>query len=196
MKMITTQNNKGFTMIETLVAIFILLITITGPLAISQSGLKAAFLARDQTIAFYLAQDAMEYIKNIRDTNFIKRSDDNRDWLEGLENCMNGNICTVDTTETGQDAIESCTAVLYRGCSDEDDKYSPLVIDNSTGHEFIGFNGSEQSKFFRTVKIDNVRLGQEVQVTVTVGWETDDGVLKKIISKENIFNWAPNYNND
>jgi prepilin-type N-terminal cleavage/methylation domain-containing protein len=63
--------NQGFTIIETLVAITILLISIAGPLTIAQKSLTAATLAKDQVIASYLAQDLMEYIKNTRDNNPI-----------------------------------------------------------------------------------------------------------------------------
>jgi prepilin-type N-terminal cleavage/methylation domain-containing protein len=65
------QHKRGFTIMETLVAILILLAVITGPLAFIQSGLRASFVARDQIVAFYLAQDAMEAIKNILDNTYF-----------------------------------------------------------------------------------------------------------------------------
>lgn len=63
------NNNKGFTIVETLVAITILMISIAGPLTIAQKSLTAANQAKDQVTASYLAQDLMEYIKNARDNN-------------------------------------------------------------------------------------------------------------------------------
>jgi prepilin-type N-terminal cleavage/methylation domain-containing protein len=61
------QNNKGFTLIETLVAITILMISIAGPLTIAQKSLTAATIAKDQVIASFLAQEMIEQIKNDRD---------------------------------------------------------------------------------------------------------------------------------
>jgi len=61
--------NQGFTIVETLVAITILMISIAGPLTIAQKSLTAATQAKDQVIASYLAQDLMEYIKNARDNS-------------------------------------------------------------------------------------------------------------------------------
>lgn len=70
MKIKDLKNQKGFTIIETLVAITILMISIAGPLTIAQKSLMAAIYAKDQVIASYLAQDLMEDIKNNRD-NYI-----------------------------------------------------------------------------------------------------------------------------
>jgi Tfp pilus assembly protein PilV len=58
------KNQKGFTIVETLVAVTILMISIAGPLTVANKGLLAAINAKDQMIASYLAQDAMEYVKN------------------------------------------------------------------------------------------------------------------------------------
>ncbi len=55
---------KGFTIIETLVAVTLLMIAIAGPLLIASKGLTSALYAKDQMTASYLAQEAMETIKN------------------------------------------------------------------------------------------------------------------------------------
>lgn len=61
---INFKNKKGFTIIETLVAVTILMISIVGPLTIAQKSLMASIYARDQVTASFLAQDIMEKIKN------------------------------------------------------------------------------------------------------------------------------------
>lgn len=66
---ILNLNNKGFTLIETLVAVSILMISVAGPLTIAQRSLHAAITARDQVTASFLAQDMMEQIKNDRSTD-------------------------------------------------------------------------------------------------------------------------------
>ena len=98
--------NRGFTLIETLVAIAVLSLAITGPMVIAQKGIGSAIYARDEVTAFYLAQEAIEYIRNVRDTNRIKDYEINPpqnttvDWLWEFDsngaNCMDPNTCQID----------------------------------------------------------------------------------------------------
>ncbi len=60
---------RGFTLVETLVAIAVLMIAIAGPLVVASKGLTAALISRDQMTASLLAQETMEMIKNTRDNN-------------------------------------------------------------------------------------------------------------------------------
>ena len=90
------STSSGFTLVETLVAIAILMIAIAGPLTVAEKGLSASIYARDQLMASYLAQDAMESIKNIVDSNELAGNP----WLSSLSNynCTSSSLCTIDTT--------------------------------------------------------------------------------------------------
>jgi prepilin-type N-terminal cleavage/methylation domain-containing protein len=89
--------SAGFTLIETLVAIAVLMIAIAGPLSIAYKALAASLYARDQSIASFLAQEEMEILKNIRQnlvssTGSFASSD--------LITCdYNGNICDISISE-------------------------------------------------------------------------------------------------
>lgn len=65
--MSTPTSQSGFTIIEALVAIAILLIAIAGPMTIAMQGIKQGAHARDQVTAFYLGQEAIEIIRATRD---------------------------------------------------------------------------------------------------------------------------------
>jgi prepilin-type N-terminal cleavage/methylation domain-containing protein len=75
---------RGFTLVETLVAVAILMISIAGPLVVASKGLNAAIFARDQMMASYLAQESLELIKNIRDNNVVVGDS----WVDGIEMCV------------------------------------------------------------------------------------------------------------
>lgn len=92
-----SSSNSGFTIVETLVAITILMIAIAGPLTIAQKGLLASSYARDQMIASFLAQDGLEYAKNVRDNNLRNR--DVIDWLYGLSSCTSHDPCSINTLD-------------------------------------------------------------------------------------------------
>ena len=188
MKISERQNNKGFAIVETLVAIFILLLSITGPMVVAQNGLRAAYLARDQITAFYLGQDAMEYVRNIRDDNLLEGvlSTSGSTWMNGLEDCLAevGNVgCTIDTASDGGVAL----CPNGDGC----DLDNPLYLNPSTGgFGFDDFNNTEQSRFSRVITIKDTVSGQEMEVTVTITWITHDQLgERKIEVSSSMFNW-------
>lgn len=178
------QKNKGFTIIETLVAVFILSVAITGPLVFAQSGLRAAFLARDQITALFLAQDAMETIKNMRDTNGLEE----RFWLNGIQLCLNEEKgCTIDTTTLLPSLLE---------CS-IDGAFCPKLKYNKTKGYYHGLGTSEDTIFRRTVYIHQSKTGNgnsdmndQVRVVVKVTWQTHERIGERsIVVQENLFNW-------
>ena len=147
----------GFTLVETLVAISILMLAVTGPLYFASESLKAATYARDQITAFYLAQDAFEQIRKIRDDNLSG----NNNWYTGLDFCLSG--CRVNPTGSGSTGFytldQGSDTYLYRG---GDGIYSH----NTSGTKTV---------FKRVVKIEpNDGTGwsdaTEMKVTVTISW--------------------------
>ena len=101
------STSYGFTLVETLVAIAILMIAIAGPLTVAEKGLSASIYARDQLMASYLAQDAMESIKNIVDSNELdKANGGTTDWLYYnpytlTSYCSKDTPCTINTINGG-----------------------------------------------------------------------------------------------
>lgn len=164
MKNFFKQQNNGFTIVETLVAIAILMIAIAGPLTIAQKGLMASIYARDQSVATFLAQDAMEFIKNYRDNNIRG----GLDWLEGIDDCLTLNYCTVDTTDGTVNPAPPILS-LYR---------------TSNGFRTTG---DARSQFSRKFSVEQLQDGVEARVTVIVSWTT--GTIQNVVTVEDyIFN--------
>ena len=162
--------NKGFTMVETLVAVAILMISIAGPLTIAQKGLTAAIYARDQVIASFLAQDAMEFLKNVRDNNIIL----GLSFLDGMRLCLTGNRCTVDTTPLAISPIA--------GANDT------KLYNDDAGYKTSGINATQFSRNFYLKNINPATgLANEATIVVEVAWS--NGTVQNIVSLEDqIFN--------
>lgn len=169
---------RGYTLVETLVAIAILMIAIVIPFYSVQKAIQASNIARDQLIASSLAEEAMEYIYFVRDNNFFyyntNGSYPSGGWLAGLSSCVSSNGCTVDPTQTAPaSAISACSGAC------------PVLKLNSSN--LYSYGSGTDSHFTRTVKIQTVNA-YESRVTVTVTGNTSHSSYTATVT-ENIYNW-------
>ena len=178
--MIRFNLKKGFTLLEALVAVSILMVAVVAPMTIAQKGLSSATYSKSQMIASYLAQDAIEYIKNVRDQVAIRN---NFDWTKlwdaneslNLYACLGGGGCEIDTNSGGGVGLvrDYTGGALYKDADG-----------------FYGLNsvGSDKTIFTRQIKITKPGPSgnnNEALVTVTVGWTGGNSVEVKTL----IFNY-------
>ncbi len=162
---------QGFTLVETLVAIAILMIAIVGPYYSVQQAITASYASRDQLIASSLAQEGAEYIYFLRDNNYLA----NAPWTQGMDPClvsMHSNGCTVDPV------LNSLVSCAQTGC--------PVLNLNSATALYTQSSG-DPTRFTRTVKIVNV-TPQQIQVTVQVNWSSQHNAYTTLVT-ENLYNW-------
>lgn len=171
----------GFTLIETLVAVLILATAIAGPLTIASRSLMAALVAKDQVIAFYLAQDAVEYVRFKRDTTCLSSVPcDSGTWLSGLAACTGANGCYLDSTEQNPSSPSACAS----------NPCPRLNYDNTNSRfTYAGTSASVVASIYaRTVKIVNSPTN-EAMLTVTVSWSDVGSATHSVVVTENMFNW-------
>lgn len=89
-KMITT--NKSFTILEVILAIFILTVAVFAAFSLIQQTLIGASLNQSKLAAYYFAQEGLEDVRNIRDTNWLKNQTWNQDISssEGIVSFLDG----------------------------------------------------------------------------------------------------------
>ncbi|MFH1201091.1 MAG: prepilin-type N-terminal cleavage/methylation domain-containing protein [bacterium] len=75
-----TPKGGGFTLVETLVAVSIFSMSILGLMSILASGISDTNYVKQKIAASYLAQEGIEYVRNIRDTNVISAVDGQTGW--------------------------------------------------------------------------------------------------------------------
>lgn len=174
----TTSSHKhngdaGFTLIETLVAIAVLVFALIGPMALVQRSLNSASYTREQITGFFLAQDAMELFTNIRDN-------DTKNGTSGFTYARNACIgtygCIIDTTVAPNATPSNVVATCSSTCA-------PLRKDASGA--FYGYGSSwTPSEYTRTIKVTQPNGNpDENLIEVIVSWTTRTGSRSLTISR-------------
>lgn len=161
------SQKAGFTLVETLVALSVLIFAVTGPLTLASFAIRSSGYSQNQIIAFYLAQEALEYVKNKRDNNALSGAN----WLSGMTSCRSANGCAVDAQN---DDIEVCPSQCPK-----------IKYDSATG--FYNQQNGSDTIFSRKVKLDKISNYEE-KVTITLSWQ-ERLIPRSFSIEENIFDW-------
>lgn len=65
------HTQSGFSLVETLVALTILLLVMIGPMTITMSSARSTSFASEQVTAFFLAQEGVELVEQFRDNRLL-----------------------------------------------------------------------------------------------------------------------------
>jgi prepilin-type N-terminal cleavage/methylation domain-containing protein len=165
----TSKKGRGFTLVETLVAITILTVVLGVGMGVLQQSLQTANLVRDESTAYFLAEEAIEYARSVRDTDTLTKAN----WLAGLSECEGSGVtCGVDATNGSNTGVSLCSGssciLSYTGSTTTDGLY--------------GGNGTA-TKFSRTINL-KVITTDEVLVTAVVTWNAGTFTVK-----DELYNW-------
>ena len=156
--------NKGFTLLEVLVAVLVLGITIAAPLTLASRSLQAAQRSKNRIVATGLAQEGVELIHAIRSSNFLS----GRNWDQGLGSCRSPNGCYIDVGDLG---VHGCSA----SCR-------VLRFDGS----LYQYDSGSNSIYTRKVSVSG--SGDEMQITASVSW-ADAVSTQSVDVSEYLFDW-------
>ena len=194
----SNHTKYGFTLLETLVAISILITAIVGPLTLAAQTIRSQQVAKYNLIAANLAQEGAEFIRNYRSNNILYWRIAKRDamlagnpnppdplehWIDGMDECFNSG-CGIDAWYVDAPSLPSCPGGVCE-----------LFYDQSSNlYTHINCAGCETTPFRRAVLIKTVPEGtpiataDEVRVRVTVSWS---GILgaRSLTATTHLLNW-------
>lgn len=174
MTIMYTNYEKGFTLIEMLIAVLIFSLSLVALMTISSRSIQSNRAAQDEIIAQYLAAEGIEGVRHIRDTNYIES---NSDWLEGMRECIEaGNECIMNV---------STTADYFYTLSPCQDICSPALISNDGIYGVISGN---TTGFTRSIFLDNSSNDDALAIVSRVEWQ--QGRAARSIEMESLLmNW-------
>jgi len=179
----TTIKKSGFTLVEVLVAISILSIAILATFTAVSQSFKATNFSEDQIIAYHLADEALEYVRNKRDSNAIQHiaalgSGSTFGWLTGISGPC-ATACYIDVNVPINNIV-ACTP---------DAASCPILRYNSTNGLYQYVSTDPATIYKRSVVVTIDATGTEASVVVTVSW-TAQSISKNYTQTLVLKNWT------
>ncbi len=158
-----THNNfqKGFTLVETLVTLVILTVALIPILNLSSGASRVSSDIQNNLVAAGLAQEGVEVIHAIRDTNWFNN--------QAFDSGLSDGVYQVEWNSTTLLSLDS----------------NPVLNLNNGRYTY---SGGTPTKFTRTVTITKINTG-ELRVVSQVTWLGRANDAKSISAEDHLFNW-------
>ncbi len=154
------KNNKGFTLLETIVAVGLIAVGLVSALALITTSLFYISNIQDRLATANLMAEGIEAVRNIRDNNWLQ----NKTWNDGL---ADGDY---------QVAYDSMSLSLYSG--------GPLLLDSNG---LYNYTSGAATSYVRKISIANLS-NYEIRIIAVVTWQRR-GITYSSSAEEHLFNW-------
>lgn len=162
------MKNESFTLLEAIFAISILTLTISGSFALISRLLSFSPQIQSKLIASYLAQEGIEIVRNIRDTNWVQ----GQNWLNNLP-------------------ITISYRLDYRSDQIPDPNCNSDYLWLDSTNFYNCRSQGVQTKFQRKITISQppeCSSGNCISVEVEVSWQ-EKGQTQSVKAVEYLYNW-------
>lgn len=180
------KSSKGFTLIELIIAIFILSVAVIGVYNAFSVMVVLTSDISDRLAAAYLVQEGMEIVRNIRDNNWMTAGDNpDYSWLDNLTFCDNG--CQADYT-TGTSSPNATLMAAWQG-----EEGGGIYLNVDSGG-FYSYHAGQATKFRRKITISIIN-DYAAKVDVKVYFDEKPNMLNlsgtpgSIEAEEILYNW-------
>ncbi len=192
------SHGAGFTLIETMIAVAILTLSVAGPLFTADRAIVAAQLASNQLTASYLAQEGIEYVRAMRDGEFLAayrtggQNVSTTAWNAFLANspasdsftisgCRMTTVCTLDPVMSAMGTGSGLSLLPCSGAS-----CTPLYLANGVYTERTNLGGTA-TPFRRTIQAIDVS-GTDERIESKVWW-TSHGTTYTVTVTDHLTPW-------
>ncbi len=156
--------SKGFTLIELIVAISLLTMGVAGSFTLMREVTSFASISSSRFVASYLAQEGIEIIRNIRDTNYLYH----RAWDDNI------GVGSDFRLDYRSDAFPDTVRCVYGAYL------------QYTGNFYI-CSADSNSKFQRKIIVEKP-ASDKIVVSVEVSW-SEHGVTYQVFAETELRNW-------
>jgi Tfp pilus assembly protein PilV len=165
------SNIAGFSLLETVVVLMIMAVGLVSIINLTVDSLRAQTLNRNTLIAYQLAQEGLDLIRNVRDTNWARGDD----WNQHISTTTGPANFKVDYSHWQPQEISNISQ-------------AKLQVSSTTGF-YLHDSNSPDSPFSRMVTITAVSSSSPSStVSVLVKW-TDQGAVHQYQLETTLYNW-------
>ena len=188
------KRQKGFSIIESLLAITVVLVGVGGAVTIATTSIRAGSASNDELIASHLAEEGIEIVRQTRDDYWLRGMDygdmEADGWLPREGNTLyfrvfinnNGVSVIQPSKEINPDPFADFFLLMQFTEGDMNGLYT---------HE----SGDTKTPFYRGIVIkragplDPVYLAGSMVVTSRVYWKTGEASEDSVVLQEAIYDW-------
>ena len=174
-------NQKGFTLIEMVITISVVSVGIIGAFIAVQQGIVAVDYANSRFTAALLAQEGVEIIKNIRDTNLLEYNyiSSGTPWNEGIV------VGDFEVQYTDPQLIDPVLTSLIcsPNCSADNLRFLKKSVSG-----FYNYSTGDDTRFKRIIHIESPNADQ-MDATIIVYRKKRGGGYYNISLLQHLYNW-------
>lgn len=187
---------KGFTLLETIVALTVLLAAIAGPVSLVTRGLFSSSFSKNRLIAAHLAQEGIELIRLIREQNVmcIVKGAASMKWdtdFDGTGSLRGAGPKTIDATDV---FTTSCApgVTIHNPRRGGNCDTTTLRIDSSSGYNHVT---GATTIFTRCVDViqpsanEGTIPKQDIMDVISKVQWNEKGTTRTVELKEKFYNW-------
>lgn len=167
------ENNRGFTILEVAVSLFVISMGILGVMTLVNRSIKIKEINKNKFIASQLAQEGIEIVRSTRDNNWL----DNDNWNDGI---IQDNNYTVNHGKGSKN--------FNNAPDDLDASSTKLYLDNDGYYRHFKNPGSATSTIFkRIIKVASPSKAS-TSIKSVVQWK-EHGNTHKYTAETVLYNW-------
>ena len=168
------KRQKGFTLVEVLIAITVLIIGILSGFILITRALYNVAVIKDRLTASFLAQEGIELTRQIRDSNFLRiLSEESADWRDELG----------DGTYIIESRVDSEESIKLVSIAEDEDHlflYNDIL-------KIYNYSDGEPTNFNRKIKITTIS-DDEICVEAIMQWKTKR-IDFDLTVEDHLYNW-------
>src|SRR3989344_271773 len=191
---------SGFTLLETVVALAVILAAVVGSVSLITRGLFTFSFSKNKVIASNLAQEGLEIVRLVRENNVACDTQNgpatwqwNRDPEGGILTRVRAGVDMESFTTISCGTAIISTPRLSVSCS------GPLLYENDPlldNYGMYGYRSGIQTAFSRCIDItsppdahdSDIPASAQMDVISTVTWN-ERGVERRVVLRERLYDW-------